>query len=173
MVQFDSNSLKKQKRGGKFSGFHLWQFRLCYLRRVFLVRAFNATVHKVTATIAAATEMRAALLNSGIVGMEEAVTVEVAEGDEVGLAVADVTEPSDITETVFSPALATNISPLLESSLNPKGPFPTVTVATAALVLSDITETVPSTVLVTNWPCLNRKLRLLVCFLQLCLQPQH
>ena len=69
-------------------------------------------MHKVTATIAAATEMRAALLNSGIVGMEEAVTVEVAEGDEVGLAVADVTEPSDITETVFSPALATNISPL-------------------------------------------------------------
>ena len=66
------------------------QFHLFYLRRVFLLRAVNATVHKVTATIAAATEMSAALLNSGTVGVEVAEVVGLAEADAVGLDDADV-----------------------------------------------------------------------------------
>jgi hypothetical protein len=56
--------------------------------------------------------MSAALLNSGIFGVEEEVAVEVDVGDEVGLAVED---ELDITETVLSPALVTNISFMPES----------------------------------------------------------
>ena len=66
----------------------------------------NATAQKVTTTIAVATETSAALLNSGTVGVAE------ADADVVGLGEADVLEESDITETVLSAALVTNISPL-------------------------------------------------------------
>ena len=55
-----------------------------------LVRVFKATVHNVTAAIAIATEMSAALLNSGTFGVE--VAVELDEGELVGLAVAGVQE---------------------------------------------------------------------------------
>jgi hypothetical protein len=74
-----------------------------------------ATVQRVTTINAAITEINAALLNSGTFGVEDVDVVGVEEANPVGLGEADVLEESDITETVLSPELTTNISPLAES----------------------------------------------------------
>jgi hypothetical protein len=112
---------KKKQRSKSFQSFQFlavlcWNYFLDFL-------TFNATADKVTTTIAAVSETSAAQLNSGTVGVGEADAVEVAKGEEVGVAEvdavglgeADVLEESDITETVLSPELTTNISPLAES----------------------------------------------------------
>ncbi len=57
---------------------------------------------------------------------------------------------SSITETLFDPLFATNISPLPESYATPRGLEPTEIVATTVLVVSSITETVNVPLFVTN-----------------------
>lgn len=78
-------------------------FKFCFMQsvyfvfgRVFLDRVVNAMVHKVTITIAAATEMSPTLLNSGTFGVElvEAEDPGLGEAEEVGLEPLD---GSDIT----------------------------------------------------------------------------
>ena len=64
---------KKVKRSGSTS----CSFIYFILERFFLVCAVNATAHKVRAAIAPATEMSAAMLKSGTLGVE--VVVEAAE----------------------------------------------------------------------------------------------
>ena len=87
---------KNEKRRGKFLGFVSWQFHLGYSRSRFLVLAVNATAHKVTTTIAAATETSAALLNSGTFGVE----LGVEEVELAGVAVVGVPEETGVTVTV-------------------------------------------------------------------------
>ena len=93
--------MQKPKKRGKFSGFVLWQFHLCYFRGDLLVLFFTATLLKVTTTIAVATEMSAALLNSGTFGVEVGLAVaEVPVLDvavEVGLEPLEELDGSDIT----------------------------------------------------------------------------
>ena len=61
----------------------------------FLLRVVNATVHMVTTTIAVATEMSAALLNSGTFGVEVADEVEVVVEVEVVLGDVDGLDESE------------------------------------------------------------------------------
>jgi hypothetical protein len=84
------------------------------------------------------------------VGLKDAEAEEVGDEDVDGLEEAEVTglgddevlEESDITESVLSPIFVTNISFFPESYATPEGVVPTGTVATTALVLSEITDKV-------------------------------
>jgi hypothetical protein len=61
--------MQKIKKKREISRFNIMAVSSILSWEGFFVRAFNAIVHKVTANIAAATEMRAALLNSGTLGL--------------------------------------------------------------------------------------------------------
>ena len=61
---------------------------------VFLILALSANTVTVNAIMGATTKTRAALLNSGTVGLGEAETAEVAEGDDDELADTDGLEVS-------------------------------------------------------------------------------
>jgi hypothetical protein len=101
-----TNSKKTKKKEKILMSPFFPSFGYATLRVVLTFFLLIATAPEVTTTIAAANEISAALLNSGIFG------VEVDVGDEVGFAVED---ELDITETVLSPALVTNISFMPES----------------------------------------------------------
>ena len=76
----------------------LWQFH--YVRRVFLVRAFNTTAETVNAIMAIPTDTRAALLNSGTFGVEVAPVDEDVLGLDVNVGVGlGVEVPLDGSDT--------------------------------------------------------------------------
>ena len=100
----------KQRRNGKSEDFPFNSRSFVYIGFgvFFLVLAVTAAAQRLATAIAAATEMSAALLNSGTVGLGE----DAVEGDDVGFADVDVLEESEMTSIAVDPA--PNISPLPE-----------------------------------------------------------
>jgi hypothetical protein len=83
------------------------------------------------------TTQKVATINAIVVKM----SIRVLNSGTTGLGDKDVLAKSEMTETVLSPALVTNISYLSESYAMPMGLVPTIIFAITVFDLSDMTET--------------------------------